>query len=198
MTSRLFKHGNGRWYIEIRSNRRKYRFSARSGDKAVAKELLKQKEQEIARRGPAALDSSRITYDDLEKNFLTNYEINGKRSLGRAKQSCLFLSRYFTRWTTQQITTPTVQDYILARQREGRANATINRELAALKRMFRLVLDSDPPLLRAEDRPAQGSSAARGLFRAGAVRGRPGSSPTRDQARGPVRLRDGLAAPRDP
>jgi len=144
MTSRFWKHPNGRWYFEIRANRRKYRFSARSGDKEVAKALLKQKMQEVARRGPVALDSSRITYDDLEKNFLTNYEINGKRSLGRARQSCLFLSRYFSRWTAQQITTPTVQDYVRARQGESRANATINRELAALKRMFRLALDSDP------------------------------------------------------
>jgi integrase len=144
MTSRLWKHPNGRWYFEIRANRRKYRFSARSGDKAVAREMLRQKEQEIARRGPVALDSSRITYDGLEKHFVTDYEINGKRSLGRAKQSCLFLSRHFSGWTAQQITTVAVYDYVQARQREGRANATINRELAALKRMFRLMLDVDP------------------------------------------------------
>lgn len=40
-----------------------------------------------------------------------------------------------------------IRSYISRRQSEGMANGTINRELAALKRMFRLAGQQIPPLV---------------------------------------------------
>jgi len=48
-----------------------------------------------------------------------------------------------------QITTLHIQAYVVYRHEAGVANATIHRELAALKRMFRLAAHHSPPLVMA-------------------------------------------------
>ncbi len=45
---------------------------------------------------------------------------------------------FFAESRAVEITTERISDYIHSRQKDGAANASINRELAALKRMFRL------------------------------------------------------------
>jgi site-specific recombinase XerD len=41
--------------------------------------------------------------------------------------------------------TDRVKEYVATRREEGAANGTINRELACLKRMFKLAYQSTPP-----------------------------------------------------
>jgi len=69
------------------------------------------------------------------------------------------LKEFFGDARAQDITTDRITAYVVTRQAERAANATINRELAALKRMFRLAEISGKvaqrpyvPMLREEPR----------------------------------------------
>jgi integrase len=67
-----------------------------------------------------------------------DYEINKKRSLRSIKLSVTHLTGFFQYHRAVDITAEKVREYTQRRQAEGAANASVNRELAALKRMFSL------------------------------------------------------------
>jgi integrase len=91
--------------------------------------------------GPAV---ERVTFDELARDFLTDYEVNGRKSLRmvRGKVSN-HLIPFFGDRKAHQITTADVQTFIAQRQEEGASNGEINRELAALKRMYNLGLRAE-------------------------------------------------------
>jgi integrase len=64
--------------------------------------------------------------------------MNARRSLGRMKTALEHLRPFFRLYRAVEITTDRITTYVVARQESGAAAATINRELAALKRAFRL------------------------------------------------------------
>jgi integrase len=70
--------------------------------------------------------------------LVDDYRVNGRRSLARVADAVRHLRAVFTERLAVDITTDRITAYIAGRQAERAANATINRELAALKRMFRL------------------------------------------------------------
>ena len=104
------------------------------------------------RRGPAF----RLTFPAAARDVLDDYRINRKRSLVDVQRHVrLHLAPFFGRRRMASISTADIRHYVLQRQREGAKNATINRELAVLKRAFTLaiaegMLPSRPriPLLR--------------------------------------------------
>jgi site-specific recombinase XerD len=62
--------------------------------------------------------------------------MNSKKSLERAEDSKAHLEKEFAGCRVSDITTGRIKEYIVSRQGQGAANATVNRELSALKRMF--------------------------------------------------------------
>jgi len=145
-TGSIFKRGNIWWITYVR-NGLPVPESSRSQDKAEADRLLKQRLGEIAIG--KEVTPEKATIDDLCGLVIADYRIRKLRDLRtvewryRAHIKKAIGSMLASRFGTKQ-----ARDYILSRRAEGAQDATINRELAIIRRGFVLGRDEDPQLIR--------------------------------------------------
>jgi hypothetical protein len=127
------------WYIEFVAGNRTIREATDFTNRTDAAEFLKKRMSDAL--GGQIVLSRNVTYDDLRDLIITDYTNNGRKSLGDLKTTRLpRLDGVFEGTKAIDITTTSVERYKTLRLKEKAAPATVNRELASLKRMFRLGL----------------------------------------------------------
>lgn len=141
---RIFKRGEVYW-IAYSHRGKEYRESTRAtctkGERLAGKRL-KKRLGEIGRGQLIGPQEERVAFEDMAKDLERDYTINGKRSAETLGYQLRHLRRGFALMRAVDITTDRVRAYVTDRQQEGAANATINRELAALGRAFTLAVQA--------------------------------------------------------
>jgi integrase len=122
------------------------RESCHTKTKAIAAKKLMNRLVAIEKGELVSLDARKITIATLAEAFIQDYRINEYKSLRDAKSRWKnHLESFFGHLFASSLTSDQVQEYVLLRLDEGAAKATINRELASIKRMYSIAMEATPP-----------------------------------------------------
>ncbi len=157
----IYKRGEVYW-IKYYRNGKSYRETSKTTKESEAKRLLKKREGEISEGKIPGVCFDRIKFNNLVDDFLADYRVNERKTLARAEQSVTRLKTVFDGTRVTNITTPRINAYVQQRIDEGAENATVNRELSALKRILNLAARQTPPTPISAKRKRSSATAASG------------------------------------
>lgn len=139
------------WWLKYSKNGQVFRESSGSHDRREAERLLKRRLGETVTGRFAGLGPERIRFSELAQAVIEDYEVNGRRSAAHVERRLrLHLLPALGDLRAAELGTAHLKRYVGNRRAEGASNASINRELAILKRAFRLAAQSDPPRVARE------------------------------------------------
>ena len=141
----LYRRGRV-WWIKYYRNGKSFRETSKSRKLRDAKALLRKREADTRPFNLSGPAPERVRFEEIADDFLNEYQANNRKSFVWAKRRTeQHLKPFFAGLRVPEITTEQVRAYTTRRQAEGASNASINRELAALKRMFNLAAATTPP-----------------------------------------------------
>jgi integrase len=160
----IYQRGNV-WWIKYYKNGVPMRERSESDKETVAKNLLKEREGDIVRGLPVSPRTNRVTFDELAADVVTDYKVNGKKSIDdQQTRFDLHLLPFFGGWRAAAITPARVREYIMHRQTEQASNGSINRELSVLRRAFNLAIQGGKLLHKPYIPMLQENNVRKGFF----------------------------------
>jgi integrase len=127
------------WWLRYYRHGHLLRESSGTTDEAKAWKILKKRVAQVTTGTHPGLEIERVKVDELAEDTLRDYRINRKKSIGDVEARWrLHLAPFFSGMRAAHVTSKHLAQYVDQRQQESATNATVNRELAALKRMFSL------------------------------------------------------------
>jgi integrase len=154
---RVFQRGSS-WWIQFQARGEQHREPARLPDKdgilqpakkaTEAKRALRIRRAEIL-GGRFIGRPEKVTVKELLDDYVTHQENAGLRSLRTLKLHLVPVRATFDSWHVVELTTAALGTYQRGRRDEGKAPATINRELELLRAALRYASRQTPPKLPA-------------------------------------------------
>jgi len=137
------------WWIRYHHRGQEFRESSKSEREPVALRLLKARWKQIGRGKFIGPKEEKVLVNDLLDALVRDYEQNGRRSVDTLTGRLEPLRAAFGARRAVDVTGAAVEGYkadrLAAKTRRGTAvaRATLNRELAALKRAFKLAVEQE-------------------------------------------------------
>jgi integrase len=165
---RVFRPHNGRsttkvYWLDYMVRGERHRESSGTTVKKDALEMLRQRIGD-RRAGKLVGNPDTVTFAELRQLVETQYQLDGLKTLTRVKQLFTHLARAFGADRAMDITPPRLDAYTVQRLTQGAARATVNRELAVLRRGFRLAVQKGLLATRPEFSIPQEANARTGFF----------------------------------
>jgi len=131
------------WWLRYYREGQRHEESSRSRKKGDAERLLKLREGDVIRGVPVTAKIGQLRFEEAATDLLTDYRVNGRSTTSDTERRIrLHLRPRFGKKRLASLTTSDIRRHIESRQNDNAANASINRELAILKRMFSLAIAS--------------------------------------------------------
>jgi len=154
------------WWIQYSVRGRRFRESSGSRNRTEAEKLLQERLEAAAQGNPVGPSAGKATFEHLAQILLDDYRVNARRSLERVDDALGHLRGFFDGVHAVEITSDRIASYISWRQEQGAASATINRELATLRRAFRLAQKAGMVAFRPEISTLHEENQPKGFFEA--------------------------------
>ncbi|HET9284281.1 MAG TPA: site-specific integrase [Candidatus Angelobacter sp.] len=139
-TGRIYKQkGCNLWTIQYYKDGKRIREATGTSNEKEAKQKLRQRLQQLSTGTFVGLQVERIRVEDLWEPFSREQRINGRKrpKVPQARWE-KHLKPFFGHMRVINVGTDALNQYVDERIKEGAKNATVNREIAVLRRMFRL------------------------------------------------------------
>jgi integrase len=136
------------WWVKLTVDGETIYESTESTVRDDAVQLLRLRQGELAANALPAWLKPSVTVGKVLELVPADLKAYQKKDLANVeRQIRRHLGPFFEKIPVKRLSTAKIHEYIAKRQAENAAAATINRELATLRRGLRLALEHDPPLV---------------------------------------------------